>query len=109
MAFLSEQELEAALIEQFASLGYVTTSDDQIGPDGSQPERGAYEDTILAGRLDAAVERLNPHLPEEARRDAVRRVTQTELPELLAELLVLPQDPLLLGLAVGPAVGLLGL
>ena len=85
MAFLSEQELEAALIEQFASLGYVTTSDDQIGPDGSQPERGAYEDTILAGRLDAAVERLNPHLPEEARRDAVRRVTQTEFPELLAE------------------------
>ena len=85
MAFLSEAELEIELIAQLYSLGYVTTSDDRIGPDGKHPERGAYEDTVLVGRLEAAVGRLNPNLPAEARRDAVRRVTQTELPDLLAE------------------------
>ena len=85
MAFLSEAQLETALLEQLASLGFARTSDEVIGPDGCQPERTAYDEVVLKGRLGDAVARLNPALPPEAQADAVRRLTQSELPNLLEE------------------------
>lgn len=85
MAFLSETQLEAALLEQLAGLGYACVSDDLIGPDGKQPERAAYDEVVLRPRLIQAVARLNPALPPEAQADAVRRLTQSELPSLLEE------------------------
>ena len=85
MAFLSEAELEAALLEQLGKLCFNCTSDEQIGPDGGQPEREAYDEVVLKGRLAAAVARLNPALPAEAQADAIRRLTQSELPTLLEE------------------------
>ena len=74
MAFLSEAQLEAALLEQLASLGFACASDELIGPDGKQPEREAYDEVVLKARLTAAVARLNPALPPEAQADAVRRL-----------------------------------
>ena len=85
MAFLSEAQLESALLAQLASLGYATASDESIGPDGAAPERAAYDEVVLSNRLQAAVARLNPTLPAEARTDAIRRLTQSELPNLLEE------------------------
>jgi type I restriction enzyme R subunit len=85
MAFLSEAQLEAALLEQFGALDYTCVSDELIGPDGKQPEREAYDEVVLKKRLTEAVARLNPTLPPEAQADAVRRVTQSELPNLLDE------------------------
>ena len=85
MAFLSEAQLETALLAQLAGLGYTCASDELIGPDGKQPERDAYDEVVLKGRLTAAVARLNPALPPEAQADAVRRLTQSELPNLLEE------------------------
>ncbi|TWH03937.1 type I restriction enzyme R subunit [Pseudoxanthomonas taiwanensis J19] len=40
---------------------------------------------VLRRRFEDAVERLNPGVPPEARQDAIRRVTQSELPALLEE------------------------
>jgi len=85
MAFLSEAQLESALLEQLAGLGFACASDEVIGPDGKQPEREAYDEVVLKARLTAAVARLNPTLPPEAQADAVRRLTQSELPNLLEE------------------------
>jgi type I restriction enzyme R subunit len=85
MAFLSEAQLEAALLEQLASLGFTCTSDEVIGPDGKQPEREAYDEVVLMERLSAAVARLNPNVSAEGRSDAIRRLTQAELPNLLEE------------------------
>ncbi|AUN94145.1 type I restriction endonuclease subunit R [Pseudazoarcus pumilus] len=85
MAFLSEAQLEAALLEQLIELGYACASDDRIGPDGENPERAAYDEVVLTARLAAAVSRLNPSLPSEAQADAIRRLTQSELPTLLEE------------------------
>jgi type I restriction enzyme R subunit len=85
MAFLSEAQLETALLTQLAGLGYACASDEVIGPDGVEPEREAYDEVVLKGRLAAAVARLNPTLPAEARADAIRRLTQSELPALLEE------------------------
>lgn len=85
MAFLSEAAVELALLEQLGGLGYSIEREEDIGPDGHRPERASYDEVVLIKRLEDAVARLNPSLPLEARQDAVRRVTQTELPSLLEE------------------------
>lgn len=85
MAFLSEAEVEQALLTQLRDLGYQLASDEEMGPDGKQPERESYSDVVLKKRFEAAVARLNPGLPQEALQDAMRRVMQSELPSLLEE------------------------
>lgn len=85
MAFLSEAELESALLEQLTTLGYQCASDEQIGPDGQQPERETYADVVLRPRLEAAVRRLNPNLPVAAQQEAVAQLLQVEMPALLEE------------------------
>lgn len=85
MAFLSEAELEDALLAQFEGLGYDRASDDDIGPDGKHPERESHDEVILTKRLATAVARINPSLPEQARQDAIRQITQSEFPNLLEE------------------------
>jgi len=85
MAFLSEAQLETALLERLAGLGFACASDEIIGPDSKHPEREAYDEVVLKDRLETAIARLNPNFPAEARADAVRRLTQSELPNLLEE------------------------
>lgn len=85
MAYLPEAELERALLDQLSVLGYAIEREEDIGPDGRRPERASHGEVILERRLTAAVERLNPTLPDSARREAIRRVTHAELPNLLEE------------------------
>ncbi|MFM2043680.1 MAG: hypothetical protein RLY86_2256 [Pseudomonadota bacterium] len=85
MAFLSEADIESMVLAQLHDLGYATAKDTEIGPDGKAPEREAWADTILVGRLEAAIARLNPHMPAEARADALRRVMASDRPGLVEE------------------------
>ena len=85
MAFLSEAEIEHALLAQLRTLGYSIESEEDIGPDGQRPERESHADVVLKKRFEDAVARLNPSIPPEAHQDAVRRVMQSELPSLLEE------------------------
>lgn len=85
MAFLSEAQLETALLDQLSMLGYSHKSDDLIGPDGKYPERDAGDEVVLKNRLKNALARINPALPIEAQADAYRRITQSEFPNLLEE------------------------
>jgi type I restriction enzyme R subunit len=85
MSFLSEDDVEKILLEQFTELGYASLSDQVIGPDGSAPERASYGDVILRGRLEDAVARLNPHIPSDAREDAIRRIVGDASPHLIEE------------------------
>ncbi|NOX40058.1 MAG: type I restriction endonuclease subunit R [Alphaproteobacteria bacterium] len=85
MATLSEADIEAILLDQFQELGYARLPDQVIGPDGSEPERASYGDVILHGRLEAAVARLNLHIPLEAREDAIKRIIGDESPHLIEE------------------------
>jgi Type I site-specific restriction-modification system, R (restriction) subunit and related helicases len=85
MAFLSEAELEQSLLEQLRGLGYSIEREEDIGPDGHRPERESHDEVVLRKRFEDAVERLNPGVPPEARQDAIRKVTQSELPALLEE------------------------
>lgn len=85
MAFLSEAQVEQALLEQLRRLGYAVVSDELISPDGSAPERESHDVVFLYQRLTDAVLRLNPHLPPEARADAIHKLSQSVFPALLEE------------------------
>lgn len=85
MAFLSEAAVELALLEQLRGLGYSIAREEDIGPDGHRTERESHDEVVLKKRFEDAVARLNPGLPLEARQDAIRKVTQSELPSLLEE------------------------
>ena len=47
MAFLSEADIEQGLLELLQSLGWATTSDDLIGPDGKAPERESHDVVVF--------------------------------------------------------------
>ncbi|MCU0754565.1 MAG: type I restriction endonuclease subunit R [Xanthomonadales bacterium] len=85
MAFLSEAAVERALLDQLCGLGFGIEREEVIGPDGPRPERDSHDEVVLKKRFEAAVARLNPGLPQEARLDAIRKLTQSELPALLEE------------------------
>jgi len=85
MAYLSEAAIEQMVLADLAGLGYSIATDAEIGPDGKAPEREANADVILMKRLTAAIERLNPTIPSEARGDALRKVLATEKPSLVEE------------------------
>ena len=80
MTNIIESVVEDAALEWLSDLGYDVLHGPDISPDGSAPERSSYSDTLLMGRLQAAVERLNPHLPSETVEDVLRKVQQTETP-----------------------------
>jgi len=82
---IAESHVEEAALAWLAELGYGTANGLEIGPDGSKPERGAYHDVVLAGRLRAAIARLNPTLAREVREEAFRKLLQTETPVLVEE------------------------
>jgi type I restriction enzyme R subunit len=78
---MTEAEVEAVLLDQLGALGYACINDAVSGPDGRAPEREAYSDTFLPGRLRAAIVRLNPQIPE----DALRKLLAVERPSLIEE------------------------
>ncbi len=85
MTRINEALVEGVLLEQLQSLGYTYVSDTIIGPDGAAPERASYADVILQGRLEQAITHLNPHIPAEARSDALKKVLASERPNLIEE------------------------
>ncbi len=83
MSHFTESIIEQAAIDWLKELGYAYAFGPEIAYDGSSPERGDYQEPLLLGRLRDAVERINRHLPAQAREEALRRVTRPGLPSLL--------------------------
>ena len=82
---IAESHVEDATLVWLSELGYVLKSGQDIAPDSHTPERMSYGDSLLLGRLEKAINRLNPAIPDEARADALRRVQQAEYPGLVEE------------------------
>ena len=77
-----EDHVEQAAIVWLGRQGYRHLHGPDIAPGEPAAERATYADVVLAGRLRAALERLNPHLPAAAREEAFRRLTRPESPSL---------------------------
>jgi type I restriction enzyme, R subunit len=70
MNAISEDDVEQAMLQWLAGLGWQTAHGPDISPpDAKTPgtERASYRDVVLAGRLRNAIARLNPHIPAGAR------------------------------------------
>ena len=83
-AKLTESAIEEFAIRLLERLGYVHLHGPDIAPDGEAPERGDYAKVLLAGRLERAVARINPHLASDLRQEAIRELQRAQAPELLA-------------------------
>ncbi|MBB5374491.1 type I restriction enzyme R subunit [Acidocella aromatica] len=85
MMQIAESHVEEAALAWLAELGYQVISGPSIAPDTPHAERESYGDVVLAGRLRAAIVRLNPHLAEDVRDDVFRAVMRQETPSLVEE------------------------
>lgn len=83
MSKITESDIEQYTIEELEDLGFLFLHGPDIAPDGEFPERQAYSDVVLVDRLRAAIQRLNPNIPANAREQALREVQRINSPELL--------------------------
>ena len=77
-----ESVVEEAAIQWFRELGYEYKPGIDLAPDGASPERTSYAQTVLEGRLRAALPRFNRRLLAETREEVLRRATRLTSPSL---------------------------
>lgn len=75
---MTEDQLEQQCLEWFAEGGWKIVHGSDIAPDGPTPERSNYLQVVLLADLEAAVRRINPHLPDAAVEQAVAIVSKPE-------------------------------
>ena len=81
----TEDHVEQACLDWLKALDYDVLHGPDISPDGSAPERGAYDATILIERFKTAFHNINPHLSSDACDYALRKLQQTDFPSLVEE------------------------
>lgn len=67
MSRLSEPNIKDAVIRRLAGIGYAVVYGPNIGREGPAPERGSYDEVLLAGRFYEGHARLNPNLTAETK------------------------------------------
>ncbi|MCO5045381.1 MAG: type I restriction endonuclease subunit R [Kiritimatiellae bacterium] len=80
---LDEAQFESVTVDYFRGLGYEYVHGPSIAPDGDAPERTDYAQVVLLRRLQDALRRINPGMPDEVIEDAIRQVTRTDSPDLV--------------------------
>ena len=80
---LDETLVEQAALDWFKELGYEYVHGPSIAPDGDAPERADYGQVVLLRRLQDALHRINPGMPDEVIEDAIRQVTRPDSPDLI--------------------------
>jgi type I restriction enzyme R subunit len=81
---MNEDQLEQLCLEWFADNGWEVAHGPDIACDGPTPERADYRQVLLRGDLEAAVRRINPHLPESAVEQAIAHVSTPGSLDLVA-------------------------
>src|SRR5436853_422897 len=79
----TESVVEEAALDWLRELGYAIAHGPEILPGEDGAEREKVAEAFLPGRLRAAIERLNPKIPAEAREEAYRKVTRIDTPLLV--------------------------
>lgn len=78
-----ESDVEEFALAQLAALGYDCINGEDIAPEAPAAERVSFREVILRGRLEEALRRLNPDVPQAAVDEALRRVMVPEGASLL--------------------------
>jgi len=82
-AKITESVVEKTALDWFESLGWQTTFGPDISPDGSACERRDYDQVALIGRLQIAIENINPNIPPDAVEEADWKIVRAESPSLI--------------------------
>lgn len=85
MAKAYESDLEKHVLSLLKSLGYHCCNGDDFDPDSPMNERSHYREAILEKRLFKAVCNINPSIPQDACKEATKKVLDVQFPELLQE------------------------
>ena len=85
MTKMTEADIEQMTIELLEAKGYKYLYGPDIAPDGQNPMRTTFEDVVLREKLESAVRRLNPSLPEGVQDDAVKTLLRVGSTDLLAD------------------------
>ena len=80
---INESTLEQTALGWFESLGWQAAFGPDISPDGAALEREDYDQVVLLGRLQTALENINPNIPPDTIREAARKITRAESPSLI--------------------------
>lgn len=75
---MTEDQLEQQCLEWFAEGGWEIAHGPDLAPEGEAPERADYRQVLLLADLEAAIHRINPHLPQSAVEQAVAVVRKPE-------------------------------
>lgn len=81
MTVISEDHIEQIVIQEFIDLGYSYVNGADISPDGISQER-QFDEVVLKQRLQSAISKLNPNVPNEAQEEAVKKILRTNSPNL---------------------------
>jgi type I restriction enzyme R subunit len=80
---LNEAIVEEAALSWLAELGYAIATGPEIAPGEPAAERTSFADVILVGRLQDAIQRLNPQIPQDAQEEALRKVVRLDTASLI--------------------------
>jgi len=80
---ITEDQLEQICLEWFREGGYEYAFGPDIAHDGDAPERVDYRQVVLAGRLLAAMQKINPHIPLAVLEEAALAASKPESPVLI--------------------------
>lgn len=78
---INEDLVEQQALKWFQEAGWSYLHGSELTPDTAPDERADGRVVVLAGRLTAAVRRLNPQLPDDAVEELVRRATTKQHPD----------------------------
>lgn len=78
MAFASEDDLEQWALEELQGLGFAYLHGSALSPEVAHPMRESFRDVLLLDRLEGAIRRLNPDLPDDAVRVALNDIRDTK-------------------------------
>jgi len=81
---ITEDDIEMMAVAALEKLGYRYFYGPDIAPDGENPQRGDFSETLLFAPLEAAIARLNPTLPASSQAEARRALQRLNSPELIA-------------------------
>ncbi len=80
---ITEDHLEQLCLDWFRAGSYAYAYGPDIAHDGDTPERSDYLQVVLVGRLLAAMQKINPHIPLATLEEAALTVTKPESPVLI--------------------------
>jgi type I restriction enzyme, R subunit len=83
MTKLTESAIEDYAINLFEQQGYSYVYGPDIAPDTAIAERQRYDEVLLVGRLEKALNRINPTIPPAQLQTALKEVQRIHSPDLL--------------------------